>query len=136
MKRRPAQTRRVVSFQGFFQSRLTLVIGLALIAVIGTGLFREISNRQSLSHERQQLEDQVSALEGRNTELSALIDRLQSSDYAEEEARLKLGLKKPGEKVIRIIGRSSDATSTAADVQADTTPQSVPVQWWNYFFNH
>lgn len=137
MKRPTRQKPTGSFFRRFIQSRLTLVVSFVLMVVIGVSLVREINNRRALTRERQSLENEVAALEGRNSELSQLIERLQGTEFAEEEARLKLGLKKPGEKVVRIIGQGAGANgqSAAAGGSQDEST-SVPLHWWNYFFNH
>lgn len=131
-QRQPLRWRRILS------SRLTLAAGLALIAFIGFGLVREINQRLTLNRERQALEAEIASLEGRNSELAQLIERLQRPEFAEEEARLKLGLKKPGEKVVRIINRNPLSATAAGQTNSDgQTAQSasVPERWWNYFIN-
>ncbi|MFH0951664.1 MAG: septum formation initiator family protein [Patescibacteria group bacterium] len=126
-------------FRKVINSRLTLMLGLALIVIISIGLVREINRRIGLNRERVSLESEIAVLEGRNTELANLIDYLKSDEYAEEEARLKLGLKKEGESVVRVIntaknninGNNPSANGRNNENEVVTTPR----RWWNYFFN-
>ncbi|MFC1663291.1 septum formation initiator family protein [Patescibacteria group bacterium] len=127
------------NFMNVVTSRLTLIIGLVLIVVIGFGLIKEIDRRINISQEKTDLETQIAALQGRNTELTDIIDYLQSDEYAEEEARLKLGLKKPGENVLRIVGveNTDDIEKVNNNNQGDNNKDITnPIKWWNYFINN
>ena len=87
------------------------------------------------------MQSEIEQLEGRKLELAELLNRLDSSDALDKEARTRLGLKKPGERVI--ILRGFDGTSstwsddgivlTAVSSSAPET-RTNPQLWFDYFF--
>ncbi len=127
--------RTKIFFKIFFYTPLfLLIIGLILVTLfisIGRNLVRsyEIKKETSL------LKEEVQKLEGRNKELSYLINFFNTNSFAEEQARLKLGLGKPGESAIVVQGEETRNPSAAA-APAETAINSNPKKWWNYFFNY
>ena len=87
-----------------------------------------------------QLEMQKSnSLEKQNIELEQLLAYLKSPTYLEEEARLKLGLKKSGESVISIPAESGDQLAGNLNSAGDrrspdesAVSEANPVKWWRY----
>ena len=92
------------------------------------------------------LQAQADALLAHTIDLSELKTAMQTESYIEREARLKLGLKKPGETVIVIQDEANvSATQTWSDpndplgyvIEGDQTNVAVanPQKWWYYFFD-
>lgn len=78
------------------------------------------------------LRSEITALESKNAELSQLISYLSSQEFAELEAREKLNMKKPGEKVIIVPRESSASSATPAVSAANDLPNYL--KWYRYFF--
>lgn len=110
---------------------------LAIIAVFSIALFFSIGKNFVKGYEMKKdislLEDEVKRLEGRNKDLYSLIDFVNTNSFAEEEARLKLGLAKPGESVI-VIPENKAANSQIGDKVNMVAEESNTRLWWNYFF--
>lgn len=70
-------------------------------------------------------------------QLSELASKMQESDYAEREARAKLNMQKPGEKVVILEGVAATQTTWQIDVVTAPPPPVVnlsnPERWWQYF---
>lgn len=87
------------------------------------------------------MQNEIEQLEGRKLELAELLNRLDSPDALDKEARTRLGLKKPGERVIILRGFDG-ASSTWTDQgvmmapapSSTTETRSNPVLWFDYFF--
>ncbi len=126
------------------------LITLALIAVV-VNVGRESYRKYQLTQEINQLKLEIERLEGRNNQLSDLMGYFKEEPYLEKEARLKLNLKKPGEKVIILSDKSDEQIDSepligeSESQEGNPTPliaslvQSSKVianywKWWEYFF--
>lgn len=126
----------------FSNQKFLAVLGLILIILISIPLAKNISRRHRINREIKELEAEINQMESQNTDLEKLIKYLESDQFAEEQARLNLGLKKEGEQVAIIKEPPSAATGTAAnsyDFPAQTAEGQVPAdsnpkKWQRYFF--
>jgi cell division protein FtsB len=139
--RRPAGASRR-SWREIVRLPVFLLANVALLLVIGVSTVRETYRGWSVDHEISALEAQASSLEGQKTQLETLAQDLVSPDRVEYEARARLGLKKPGERVIVLEGLSTTTTWTGdgeadpmAPQAAQDLAQSNPSRWWSYFFH-
>lgn len=114
----------------------------ALLFIVGVSTVRETYRRWQVDQEVSSLQSQVEALERKKLDLSDMIQTLDSQDAVDKEARLRLGLQKPGERVF-IIEADHVASPSWKDpmVLATSTPmvessvgQSNPHKWFAYFF--
>lgn len=120
-----------------------LLANVALLCIIGVSTVRETYRGWTADREISALEAQAASLEGGKLELEALAKDLVSQDRIEYEARARLGMKKPGERVIVLEGFSTSATWSAEQAEtpmagersAESAPESNPGRWWAYFFS-
>lgn len=116
---------------------------LALIGLV-ISLGRESYRKYQLTKEINRVKSEIERLEGRNNKLANLLEYFKEESYLEKEARLKLNLKKPGEKVVVISEtENQDTVGNPEFVQED---EGVPAldednleeanfwKWWEYFF--
>ncbi len=124
-------------------SKLLLIISLVILIFFSTNLVKAIINRRDLAKDIKALQGEIDSLETKNQELAGLIEYFQSLDFVEREARTKLNLKKPGEKII-IITNKETATSNANVIPASSSSFITSEvksltnleRWWNYFFKY
>lgn len=116
---------------------LFLIANVAVLLVVGMSTVRETYKGWTVDHEIKALEMKAQALEGRKMQLSELAAKMQESDYAEREARAKLNMQKPGEKVVILEGVAATQTTWQIDVVTAPPPPAVqmsnPERWWYYF---
>lgn len=117
---------------------IVLIAG-ALFVTFSVAIIRELVNGHQVRQQVQRLQHQVASEQQRQSQLQDLIDYLGSPTFQEQEARLKLGLKKTGEQVIvvpatnnPVAGSSGSTTTESVDSTGQTT--SRPQRWWKYFF--
>lgn len=121
----------------FFLGRKSLLLAnLALLALIGWGFTGEYLRNQDMEWEISRLSAQAEQLETRNFEVARLSRQLADPQAMEREARVNLGLQKPGESVIIVqdapLPTPPDSTGAA---RPDSRPRlSNAVRWWRYFF--
>lgn len=116
---------------------IVLIAG-ALFVTFSTAIIRELVNGHQVRQQVQRLQSEVASEQQRQGQLQDLIDYLGSPTFQEQEARLKLGLKKTGEQVI-VVPATNDPVDGASTTGTPTTdaagqPLSRPEQWWQYFF--
>lgn len=136
INRRPAYPGPSSAPHNFFyrlvsSQRFLAIIGLAFLVIILLPLAKTYSQKRLVEKEIEEVKQQISDFETQNQELKDLIAYLQSDQSLEEQARLNLNLKKPGEGVIVIEDKlSAEAIATAAsgDKIGNLT------KWREYFF--
>jgi len=129
----------VQSDKNFFKKILSskvflFVVALALITV-AVGVGRESYRKYQLTQEINKLKTEIERLEGKNDQLADLMEYLKEEPYLEKEARLKLNLKKPGEKVIILSNKEQEEQEEVlSDVSELIEEDSNYWEWWKYFF--
>lgn len=128
--------------------RLLLVVNLLVMIFLGLALSREVIRSRVIGAEIQTLQVQADELAAQNMDLSELRTAMQTESYIEREARLKLGLKKPGETVVVIqeenargqvgiegINDPNDPLGYVISGDAQDEAVANPTKWWYYFFD-
>lgn len=129
-----------------FGSKFFLFLASFILIALMISLGRESYRKYQLNKEIEGLRTDIEQLEGRNRQLADLTKYFEDESYLEKEARLKLNLKKPGEKVVilpsdsDILGTSEKKTSQE-QVNRDKDESIGKIEetanywkWWEYFF--
>ena len=112
---------------------------------LGINLVKEIVNRHQIDEKIRQYKLDVVKLENENAEIDRLIDSWTTSSQLEKEARLKLGLKKPGENVVLITRDNNPGTNNIINQDSQVLGRVVVAgdnqdpnykKWWIYFFKN
>jgi len=132
--------KRLLSSKVFF-----FFMVIALVALL-LNFVRESYHKYQLSEEISGLETEVERLEGRKQQLAGLMEYFGQESYLEKEARQRLNLKKPGERVI-ILSQKADADvksdqgidnilddNTALGQNTENQEMANYWKWWEYFF--
>lgn len=120
-------------------------LGLVIIILICIPLVKNISNRYRINNEIKELKKEIINLESKNSNFKDLISYLESDQFVEEQARLKLNLKKEGENVVVIENGSSKSehdlatTSSIFNIPGLAKANLTEIinnsqKWWKYFF--
>ncbi len=127
-------------FKRLLKSKLLIVVEILVLVFFSTALVKEIVRKHSVEKEVEELQQELTELEQQNIKLSSLVEYFDSDTFKEEQARLKLGLQKPGESVVAVLGDSidlnvvNDNNSNLLAFNSDGEKISNPQRWWNYFF--
>lgn len=114
----------------------------ALLLIVGVSTMRETYREWKVDQEINQMQTQIEQLEGRKLALTDLVSRMDSTETLDREARTRLGLKKPGERVIILRGADQEIDSwqeigLEGDVApAETVPGTNPERWLKYFLSN
>ena len=127
--------KKIISSKIFIFAASFILIALAISVI------RESYHKAKLAEEIEGLKSEVERLEGRNQQLSSLLGYFKEDTYLEKEARLKLNLKKPGEKVVILPQSQSSEYSILNETENNEAKESSSVngkdnwwKWWEYFF--
>jgi len=120
----------------------TYVFILYILFLLGRVLWINANLKNSI----EKLHQQIAALEQQKKDMSNLILYYQSDAFKELEARKKLGLKKPGEKVVIIPASPAGGDSTPANFAEEVEKEKRGVAgkettteepnwrlWWEFF---
>jgi len=133
-------------FKRILKSKLLIVAEIIVLVFFSSALAKEIIRKYQVQSEVENLQQELQELEQKNIELSSLIQYFDSEEYKEEQARVQLGKQKPGEKVVAVLGESTEnegsgITETNGERNsikiASNNPKdnlTNPQKWWNYFF--
>lgn len=128
-------------------SKFFLILASLLLLFLVATLVKKMAQDYGIEREVEELKSEIAELERQSNEFTELVDYLNSEQFLEEEARMKLGFGKPGESVIVINNEEEDEQERANDtlqlnVYSKTLSQSKEakqeknyVLWWNYFFS-
>ena len=116
---------------------------LILIILLSIPLYNNYNRRQKINREILDLETEIKLTENKNTDLQKLIKYLESSQFVEEQARLNLNMKKPGETVA-VVKDAPELSQPDARSQQQVSLNQQPAEsspnfgyamsWWHYFF--
>ena len=131
--------------QRMIRWRFLIVLNIFVITFLGISFGREVIRNHSIGSEITRLQEQADSLATQNIEISELKTAIQTESYIEREARLKLGMKKPGETVYIIQEQTKDKTQmentdNPNDPLGLVDSEQVkavanPTKWWYYFFD-
>jgi len=129
----------------FFNQKFLTLIGLAVIILIGFPFIKNTLKQYRIDKEINELKKEIFELQNKNVDLKNFVSYLESDQFAEEQARLNLGLKKPGEELTVIKTATGDTlagTSSGSSIfnipgYEKIEPEvkvTTPRKWLNYFF--
>lgn len=113
-------------------SKIIFVFLIALLGFFSYSLLREVKRKQAIQDEIKYLEQELIRLEPDNQQLSTLIEYLQTDEYAELEAKKRLGMKKQNEQVILV---TEDKEIDLQQIILAQDQRSNWEIWWQHFFN-
>jgi len=128
-------------------SKVFLFLIFIILIVLAINLVQESYKKYQLKKEISELKLEIDRLEGSKQQLSNLMEYFKNDSYLEQEARVKLNLKKPGEKVV-ILSHDSVIDDNVKVIQSkaleivnqEIESEDVNLEianywkWWEYFF--
>lgn len=129
--------------KNFLKSQLLLSVFLIVVLVfLSWPLASNLNKRSRLDREIEQLKAELARNQAQNNDFKKMIEYLDSDQFALEQAKLNLNLKKDGEKVVSIkdldVPQESQQLTDVAPVETELkAPFSVRSRtklWLDYFF--
>ncbi len=117
----------------FSNQKFIALIALGILILLFFPLAKSYSRRLVVEKEIAEMKNKIAEYEKESNELQDFLNYLSSPEAAEEQARLSLNMKKPGEGVVVIetINKTSDLESKNTDLKNEKNIK----KWLNYFFN-
>ena len=121
----------------FISSKIFLFIIILLLIVVIVNVGSESYQKYQLTQEINKLKTNIEELESKNEQLASLMEYLKKESYLEKEAKLKLNLKNPGEKVIILPDESIQEASVTENIIEGSSEEETANywEWWQYFFS-
>ncbi|OGI22460.1 MAG: hypothetical protein A2808_03090 [Candidatus Moranbacteria bacterium RIFCSPHIGHO2_01_FULL_55_24] len=112
-----------------------------LLVLIGWALYvssKQLERNKRIAQEVNTLQEEAEKIRKENETLSERIGYFSSQEFREQEAKKKLGLKKPQETVVAIKEevpeeQGQDAVSESPK-EASKSPSEIYMKWWQLFF--
>lgn len=126
----------------FFSQKFITLVGLAAILLISFPFAKNLVKQYRINKEISDLKQEISELENKSGDLKNFVSYLESDQFAEEQARLNLNLKKPGENLMVIKTDTASSSNQGNPIfnipgyKKEEPPRkaSNPEKWLNYFF--
>lgn len=112
---------------------LFIIISLVFIFFFSLRIIEDFQRYQLLTNEVKSLEQRKSSIEKEKEKIEQLLQEEKQEEALEQAARLMIGLKKSGEKVIMVLPIKD--TSNIAEFQNSTSSDSLPEKSFNSFFS-
>lgn len=126
------ERRKTHIFPDLIFSKFFMVFCFFLFFVILFSLAKGTIRNYKVNSEIELLEQEIGHLEKQNQEFGQLIEYLNSDIFIEQEAKLKMGLKKEGENLIVIPNKE---LSVDPEEEKEAENKANPEKWLEYFFN-
>jgi cell division protein FtsB len=110
------------------------LLALALLVMILIPVYKNWQDRQAIDREIAEIEKKMNEYENSNQELRQMLDYLESEESLEAQARLNLGLKRPGEEVV-VIKTETEEKNIVNNINNIKEELSNSKTWFRYFFN-
>ncbi|MBI4449897.1 septum formation initiator family protein [Candidatus Uhrbacteria bacterium] len=122
--------------RSWLTSKVALLVGCAVVVLVVVAIVRETQRRRSIRQEIRAIEDEIARIELQRERLTDLVEHAASPEFLEREARLRLGLQRPGETVL-IVPDSAPGSAVAAEASPSPAeePPSNLRKWWRYIFH-
>jgi len=126
--------------KAIFFSRIFVAALVILTFWVAVSTGRAVWRKYQIEREISVLKKNISEIEKKNEELLARLDYFKSEENLEKKARAQLNVKRPGEKVVVIVGKENrdsvreGGENSGVNDSADENNLSNPLKWWRYFF--
>jgi cell division protein FtsB len=113
---------------------------IIVLIVISFSIYRQVLKEKEIQKEINKLKQEAETINRENFQIQDKIAYFESKDYQEKEAKDKLNLQSPEEKVIVVKPSITDQPQIKTEepqTKKDVAP-SIPnyLKWWNYFFKY
>lgn len=119
-----------------FFSKIFILIEIIGLIFAGLSLFKILDKKQQRTAEMDKLKEQLLVLKNQNSDFLTKLQEIQTDSYVELEAKKRLNLKRPGEKVVVFVKESAEnqPVGEIKNVQNNIEQSNLKL-WWQYFFD-
>jgi len=111
------------------------LVGLALFGVLVWSYYPVARVQYRETRTRVKLEAELAAVKANNAQLRKDVDRLKTPEGVEDLAREQLGLVKPGEHPVVVLGDEAATQTAAPDLRTSVETTGAPSGPWTAFLD-
>ncbi|MDO8443645.1 MAG: septum formation initiator family protein [Candidatus Azambacteria bacterium] len=119
-------------YERLLKSRFFFIFLIPIFLALILGIFQQIFDRYQVQKKLNELNAEVANYKKQMDDLTKLIEYYQDPSNLENEARVRLNLKKEGEKVVIILPTATSTNENMTSENYENMPNYK--QWWYYFF--
>ena len=124
-------------YRKLLKSRIFFIFLIPVLLALVAGIFQEFYYRYEVKKDLDKLNTEIANLNKQGEDLNKLMDYYSNESNLEKEARVRLNLKKEGEKVVIILPTATSTNESGETISK--TPENIGslpnyIQWWYYFF--
>ena len=123
-------------YEKLIKSRIFFVFLIPVILALLVGVFQQFYNRYQIKKDLNKLNAEIASFNKQKEDLKNLLDYYNNESNLENEARVRLNLKKEGEEVVIILPAATSTESEKTSSQKDVENLPNYKQWWYYFFDN
>lgn len=117
-KKNPNNFRRLIYSKGLLFFLVFVLAGTIFV------FSKAAQRKRQVEKEIDALKQEIEKLSGRNGDIASLLENFGDKDYLEQEARLRLNLKKKGEEVAIVLPQKGAGKSESENVAPDSAVAS------------
>ncbi len=124
-------------YEKLIRSRIFFIFLIPIFLALLVGIFQQFYQRYQVKKDLDKLDAEIANFSEQKEDLNKLIDYYKNESNLENEARVRLNLKKEGEEVVIILPTAtSTGEGNGINSQGSENIENLPnyKQWWYYFF--
>jgi len=121
-------------YEKLIRSRIFFIFLIPIFLALLVGIFQQFYHRYQVKKDLDKLDTEIANFNKQKEDLNNLLDYYKNKSYLENEARVRLNLKKEGEEVVIILPTATSTESEKISSQRDIENMPNYKQWWYYFF--
>ena len=119
-------------------SKTAFILALAFIGWAAFVSWKQLERYKRTQADINALQEQADQIRKQNETLAERVEYFKSSEFREQEAKKKLGLKKPDETVVALKEERADeedATAASPEEAGAVLEKEIYQKWWDIFFS-
>ena len=123
-------------YEKLVRSRIFFIVLIPIFLALLVGIFQQFYHRYQVKKDLDKLDAEIANFNKQKEDLNNLLDYYKNESNLENEARVRLNLKKEGEEVVIILPAATSTESDKISSQKDIENMPNYKQWWHYFFGN
>ena len=126
----------ITVYQKLLKSKIFFIFLIPILLALTVGIFQKLYYRYEVKGELDKLNAEIANLNKQKNDLNQLVDYYRNESNLEKEARVRLNLKKEGEKVVIILPQATSTNGNKEEItEVSENMENLPnyKQWWYYF---
>lgn len=121
-------------FVKFIDIRFFFFLGIVIFLsmLLGNSLLKLFERKQEVSQSIQSIEDKVAKLRSEIESMNKVLQQAATPSFIEKEARRRLNMKKPGEKMVIIVPPKNDVNQEAGIMNHESKEEEKLSLWGRF----